>query len=148
MRSILTSLCGLLLLAANISKANCNLEIEGNDAMQFNTKELSVPASCTEVKLTLKHVGKLPKTAMGHNWILVKEKDLQTVSSQGLTAGPTHDYIPQDKSLVIASTKLLGGGEQDTITFSTKALSPSEKYLFFCSFPGHFALMKGSFSIK
>ena len=38
----------------------CKLEITGNDQMQYDKKDLSVPADCTEVQLTLKHVGKLP----------------------------------------------------------------------------------------
>ena len=49
----------------------CKLEITGNDQMQYDKKDLSVPADCTEVQLTLKHVGVviqtmyLAATAMG-----------------------------------------------------------------------------------
>src|SRR5687768_15308618 len=38
---------------------DCATEIESNDLMQFNVGSIAVPASCTEFKITLKHVGKL-----------------------------------------------------------------------------------------
>jgi azurin len=51
--------------AAPVLAADCAVEIEGNDAMQFNKPTISVPASCKQFTVKLKHVGKLPKTAMG-----------------------------------------------------------------------------------
>ena len=62
-------------------------------------------------------------------------------------AAASSEYIPQDdanKSLVIANTKLLGPGEEDTITFTLEAGT----YPFLCSFPGHFALMQGTITAK
>jgi azurin len=61
----------------------------------------------------------------------------------------TTDYVPTDdetKKEVIAHTKLVGGGESDTITFT----APKEPgaYPYICSFPGHFALMQGVFTVK
>ena len=44
--------------------------IEGNDAMQFNLKEVKVPAGST-VALTLNHTGKIAKAAMGHNIVIL-----------------------------------------------------------------------------
>ena len=45
----------------------CKLEISGNDAMQYDKKELDVAADCTLVSnVTLTHTGKLPAAAMGH----------------------------------------------------------------------------------
>ena len=54
----------------------CKLEIAGTDAMQFDKKELAVAGDCTQVELTLKHSGKLPAQAMGHNWVLTKTSDV------------------------------------------------------------------------
>src|SRR2546427_4691923 len=48
--------------AAPVLAADCAVEIEGNDAMQFNKPTISVPASCKQFTVKLKHVGKLPKT--------------------------------------------------------------------------------------
>jgi len=135
-------------LAAEAAAKTCDLSIEGNDAMQFNAKELSVGKDCTEVKLTLKHSGKLPKSAMGHNWVLTSEKDMAAVVTAGMSAGLAADYLPKGDAKVIASTKLVGGGESATVTFKTAGLKAGEAYKFFCTFPGHSAIMNGSFSIK
>jgi azurin len=48
---------------------------------------------------------------------------------------------------VIAHTKVIGGGETDSVTFSTAALKAGEAYSYFCSFPGHSALMKGTLTL-
>ena len=71
--------------------AACSVEITGNDAMQFNKTSIEVPKTCQEFKVTLKHVGKLPKTAMGHNWVLAKTADLDAVSKDGIAANVGND---------------------------------------------------------
>ncbi|MOA50824.1 Azurin precursor [compost metagenome] len=45
---------------------------------------------------------------------------------------------------MIAHTKVVGGGESDSVTFEVAKLKAGEQYMFFCSFPGHAALMKGT----
>lgn len=124
----------------------CKLEITGNDQMQYSAKSLSVPADCTQVQLTLKHIGKLPKEAMGHNWVLVKTSDLTAVANAGLTAGPANSYVTPGDKRVIAHTKTIGGGESDTITFPTKGLA-GQDLSYLCTFPGHNALMRGTFKV-
>ena len=126
----------------------CELTIESNDAMQFNKKELEIAADCKEVKLTLKHVGKLPKAAMGHNLIITTAKDKKDVLDAGIKAGAAADYEPKGDKRIIAATKMLGGGESDTITFKTNVFKKGEEYNFFCSFPGHGALMTGKVVFK
>jgi azurin len=126
----------------------CELSIAGNDAMQYDKKELSVAKDCTEVKLTLHHAGKLPKSAMGHNWVLAAADDMPAITSGGMQAGLANDYLPKDTSKIIASTKLVGGGETQTTTFKTSALKAGTAYKYFCTFPGHFGAMQGTFSVK
>jgi azurin len=46
---------------------------------------------------------------------------------------------------VIAATKLLGPGENETLTFT--APEPGD-YQFVCSFPGHFAMMRGIMVVR
>jgi azurin len=46
---------------------------------------------------------------------------------------------------VIANTKVIGGGQTTSVKFATSALKAGESYTFFCSFPGHSAIMKGAF---
>ncbi|MBX5462010.1 MAG: azurin [Steroidobacteraceae bacterium] len=123
----------------------CKLEISGNDLMQYDKKELSVSKDCTTVELTLKHTGKLPASTMGHNWVLTKQADFQAVANDGLGAGLANNYIKPGDKRVIAHTKVVGGGESTSVKFSTSALKPGEAYEYFCSFPGHSALMKGTF---
>ncbi len=87
-----------LITAAPFASAakTCAVAIEGNDQMQYNLKEIKVAADCTEVQLSLKHVGKLPATAMGHNWVLVKTPDIQAVANAGSSAGLPNNYLPKN----------------------------------------------------
>lgn len=133
----------LMLVASSAFGKTCELTIEGTDAMQFNTKELTVGGDCTDVKVTLKHAGKLPKTAMGHNWVLTTEKDMPAVVQAGTAAGVANEYLPKGDKRVIAATKLVGGGETSTAEFKTSALKKGESYKFFCTFPGHSSIMNG-----
>jgi azurin len=116
------------------------LVIEGNDQMQFNTKELKAVAG-KPITLTLKHVGKIPKAAMGHNLVILQEgTDEAAFAAKAIEAKDT-DYIPaSEKASIIAHTKLIGGGEEDTIEFT---IDKKGTYNFLCTFPGHVAMMKG-----
>jgi azurin len=137
-----------LLFAAPAAAADkvCKLEVTGNDQMQYDKKDLSVAADCTQVQLTLKHAGKLPKEAMGHNWVLVKAADLTAVANAGMSAGPANNYIQAGDKRVIAHTKTIGGGESDTVTFPTAGLA-GQSLMYLCTFPGHNALMRGTFKV-
>lgn len=120
------------------------ITITGNDQMQFNLKEIKVKAGQT-VKLTLKHTGKMDKNVMGHNWVLLTSgTDIFEFGALAGSAKAT-DYIPAGTDKVIAHTKLLSGGESDTIEFVAPAAGT---YDFVCSFPGHYALMKGMFIVE
>jgi len=116
------------------------LVITGNDEMQFSTNELRAEAG-KPITLTLKHTGKIPKQAMGHNVVILKEGINEAAFAVKAAAATETDYIPEsEKASIIAHTKLLGGGEQDTIEFT---IDKKGTYNFLCSFPGHFAMMKG-----
>jgi azurin len=125
----------------------CEAEIDSTDAMQFTKAQLSVPASCKQFKLTLKHVGKLPKAAMGHNWVLAKTADMAGVASDGIAAGLPNDYLKPGDARVIAATKVIGGGETASVSFDVAKLKAGEAYSYFCSFPGHSAIMKGTLTL-
>jgi azurin len=126
----------------------CKLEIAGNDMMQFDKKELAITGDCKVVELTLKHTGKLPLSAMGHNWVLTKTADAMPVNNAGLTVGVAKDHVPPGDKRVIAYTKLVGGGQSTKVVFPTNALVKGGDYTFFCSFPGHIGLMRGKFVVK
>jgi azurin len=109
----------LLAIAGNAFGADkvCKLEITGTDAMQYDKKELSVAADCTQVELTLHHSGKLPAQAMGHNWVLAKTADVSGIASDGVGAGFAKDHIKDGDARVIAHTKIVGGGQSTSVTF-------------------------------
>lgn len=122
------------------------IAITANDAMQFNLKEITV-APGEKVAVKLSHIGKLPKTAMGHNWVLFSiqsDAEVQKLLMDAMKNAP--EYLPKDQSTIIAHTKILGGGESDTVTFTAPEKPGS--YPFVCSFPGHFSMMKGKLIVK
>lgn len=120
------------------------LSIEANDNMQYNKDELKVTEGQV-VSLTLKHVGQMPKTAMGHNWVLLASgTDVAAFGTAAVAARDT-DYIPADKKdQVIVHTPVIGGGEEATVTFDAPKAGV---YKFICSFPGHWGVMQGTFTV-
>jgi azurin len=140
------ALAGLLLTGQAWSQ-ECSLTIEGNDQIQFNKKELRVSKSCKEVTVTLKHVGQLAATVMGHNFVLTKTADYQAVATAGQGAGAPH-YLPAGDARVLASTNVIGGGQETSVKIDMSKLMAGGDYTYFCSFPGHFVLMNGKFIIE
>ena len=123
----------------------CKVEISGNDVMQYDKQELDVPATCKEITVTLHHAGKQAREAMGHDWVLVKTPDLTAVDQAGLTAGLANNYLAPGDKRVLAHTKVIGGGETTSVTFSASILRKGGDYSYLCTFPGHSALMHGKF---
>ena len=144
-RSGTRALLGFALLAAAgaAQAAECHLTIEANDMMQYNARALEVDPECKEVQLTLKHVGKQPAHVLGHDWVLARSADVAALANAGMSAGLDHGYLPQGDQRVVAATKVVGGGEETTIRFSTTNLAPGVDYSYFCSYPGHAAIMRG-----
>ena len=126
---------------------NCSTEIEGNDAMQFNVGSITVPSSCTEFTITLNHVGQMPVAAMGHNVVISQAADREQIAKDGMAAGVEADYVKADDPRVIAHTELIGGGETTSVTFPVSEIQGAGPYEFFCSFPGHWAVMRGSIQV-
>ena len=122
------------------------IEITGNDAMKYSISEIvAKPGEALEVQLT--NIGELPKAAMSHNWVLLKpmsDADIATFAMAAMPKAP--EYLPDDKSAILAHTKTLGSKETDTVDFNAPT-EPGE-YPFICTFPGHYALMKGKLIVK
>lgn len=119
------------------------VDLESNDMMKFNKAEIKVAAGST-VTLTLKHTGKMPKAAMGHNFVLLKKGTDIPEFATAAVAAKENDYIPESDA-VIAHTGLVGGGESTTVTFEAPSAGA---YDFICSFPGHYAAMQGKFIVE
>ena len=121
------------------------INLEASDQMKYNLTELKATAG-QPIKLTLKHTGKFPITAMGHNVVILKPgTDVANFTAKALEAKDTQ-YIPKsEEGSIVAHTKLLGGGEEDTITFT---IAEKGTYTYICSFPGHASLMKGTLIVE
>jgi len=131
-----------------IAEDSCNQVIEGNDMLQFNLKEMVVSSSCSDITVTLKHTGAMPANVMGHNWVLTNTADFMPVATAGGGAGLGNNYVPVNDARVIAASAVIGGGAETSVTFSGALLSAGGDYTFFCSFPGHYMIMKGSFVVR
>ncbi len=125
----------------------CEVAVEATDAMTFNTKEISVPKSCKSFTINLKHTGAMKKTIMGHNLVVSKQADEQGVLQDGSKAGPTQSYVKPQDARVIAATTVIGGGESASTSFAPSQLDAAGSYVFFCSFPGHASMMKGTLKL-
>jgi len=138
----------LLLLASSLFVSANEIVVSGNDTMQFDVKTFEVKAG-EPVTLTLKNTGKLPKIAMGHNLVVLK-KGISAIAfgqkAMGAGANATNPLPDSVKEDVLASTKLLGPGESDTVKFTAPAEAGSYEYV--CTFPGHFAMMRGTMTVK
>tara|TARA_B100001142_G_C13863107_1_gene473023 strand:- start:36 stop:494 length:459 start_codon:yes stop_codon:yes gene_type:complete len=119
-----------------------NVILNSNDQMKFDKKIIRVNSN-QKITLTLNHNGRFPASSMGHNFVLIK-KDVDVNEYALRAAGARNsEYIPEGDN-EIAYTKMLGGGESDTITFDAPEAGT---YVFICSFPGHYQLMMGEFIV-
>lgn len=126
--------------------ADCATTIEGNDAMQYNADTITIPASCTQFTITLKHAGAMAVNVMGHNVVVAKAADMAGIAADGMSLSPEH--VKPDDARIIAHTRMLGGGESASVTFDVAKLKDGGPFKFFCSFPGHLALMQGNLVVQ
>ena len=139
----------VMLWSGLISANECELNEETADSFTWPST-LEVPSTCGTVVVNLAHTGKMPKNVMGHNWVLSKTSDVAGVASDGIQAYSSSGRttaVKEGDDRVIAHTALVGGGESTSVSFGLEGLSASESYTFFCSFPGHSGLMRGTFKI-
>ena len=132
---------------AAVADAACSTVVESDDAMKFNVSEINISKACPQFTITLKHVGKMPKAAMGHNIVITKAEDVDAVDNEGAAEGVDKDFVKADDARIIAHTKLIGGGEETSVTVDTSKFAAGNKYEFFCSFPGHIAMMRGNINL-
>src|SRR5260221_13259162 len=116
--------------------------------MQYTSRALLVDPTCSAVELTLKHVGKQEAHVLGHDWVLARSSDVSALANAGMAAGFDRGYLPAGDHRVIAATKIVGGGQAATISFSTAGLGTRGDYFLFCFYPGHTSLMRGPFQLR
>jgi azurin len=121
-----------------------NVTITSNDGMRFDVRKINVSPG-QKVRLTLTHTGKLDKRIMGHNVVFLKNGVKPSAFAVKSAAARDNDYIPEETTEVIAHTKMIGGGETTVIEF----IAPEAgTYNYICSFPGHYAMMKGKLIVE
>jgi uncharacterized protein len=141
--AIAPGLAILLTLSFSACMGN-SIEISSvGDTMAYDKTLLEAKAGET-VKLTMRNGAKSP--AMIHNWVLIQPGSTDRVVMAALQAGQPKNYLPENSPDVIVHTKLLNPGETDSIEF--KAPTTPGDYPFICTYPGHFALMKGILRVK
>ena len=126
------------------SEGVANVTITSNDGMRFDVRKIKV-TSGQKVRLTLNHSGKLDKKIMGHNVVILKSGVKASSFAVKAASSKSNDYIPDGTTDVIAHTKMIGCGESTMIEF----IAPEKgTYDYICSFPGHFAMMKGKLIVE
>lgn len=115
--------------------------ITADDAMKFSVTEIRAEPG-EKLRISLKNLGRMPRQAMAHNWVLlVAMPDADVLALAQGAAARMPEYLPAEAAKVLAHTRLLGPNETDTIELTAPA-APGE-YPFVCTFPGHAALMRG-----
>ena len=127
---------------------DCSTTIESDDALRYTPDKIEIPLTCQSYTVTLKHTGRLPKLAMGHNWVLAKLSDLDGVARTGMIAGADHQYVDPKDTRVLAHTDVVGGAQSTSVTFDVAKLVPGERYGFVCTFTGHSPIMRGTIVLK
>jgi len=138
----------LTVASAQAMAADCKVTVDSTDQMTYTTKEIVVDKSCKQFTVELTHGGTLPKNVMGHNLVISKKDDAQAIATGGMSKGLDGGYLDESDARIIAHTKLIGAGETSSATFDVSKLAAGTEYQFFCSFPGHIAMMKGAVVLK
>lgn len=138
----------LSIASAQVMAADCKVTVDSTDQMSYNTKEIVIDNSCKQFTVELTHSGNLPKTVMGHNLVISKTSDAQAIATEGMAKKIEGGYLDESDARIIAHTQLIGAGETSSVTFDVSKLAAGESYQFFCTFPGHIAMMKGTVVLK
>ncbi|MCB9291447.1 MAG: azurin [Lewinellaceae bacterium] len=120
------------------------IHLTGDDMMKYNLNRIEVKEG-QKIKLTLTHVGKMPKEAMGHNFVLLQPGVEPASFAAEAARFKDNDYIPESGEGFIVHTKMVGGGESTSIEFDAPAKG---SYKFMCSFPAHYVNMQGDFIVN
>ena len=122
------------------------IAITGTDAMKFTPSQITAKPG-EKLRIVLKTVSTMPKAAMAHNFVILKPgSDTTAFANASAMARPTY-IAPKLKDQVLVASGLAGGGE--TVTVDFVAPTKPGKYVFICTFPGHFAGgMTGTLTVK
>jgi len=108
--------------------------------LKYRQNSLSVQAG-EQIALTLENNDQMP-----HNWVLVERGAYQEVgelSEQMINQPDAIDraYVP-DSPRILAHTEVVQGGQSTTLSFT--APNAPGAYVYFCTYPGHWKVMRGT----
>ncbi|WP_129674796.1 plastocyanin/azurin family copper-binding protein [Candidatus Chloroploca sp. Khr17] len=112
------------------------------ESLAFDKTTLTVAAG-QEVTLNFQNTS----LAQQHNWVLVDGgADVsRPIAEAGMLAGLQGEYLPADRSKIIAHTGVLNGREAGSVTFTAPAPGT---YLYICTVPGHYPIMQGTLIVE
>ncbi|MEO8934633.1 MAG: plastocyanin/azurin family copper-binding protein [Xanthomarina sp.] len=143
---VLTILLLLITSNAFAQKAKV-IDMKGTDELRFSVENIqATPGQIITVKLS--NESKFAAAAMSHNFVLLKPSANAEAFDKASLKHPANGYIaPELEGQIIAHTGMAAGGETVEVTFN--APKKPGKYLYICTFPGHFgAGMKGTLTVK
>ncbi len=116
------------------------ISLQANDNMRFNQELFKIHAE-KKILLIFKNTAAPSVTSMTHNVvILTPGTDIADFAELARNA-QKEQYIPSAVAeLIIAHTKLVGGGGADEVAFT---INQPGVYDFICSYPGHWGTMQG-----
>ena len=128
--------------------AACETSLSAADNMMFDKRKISVDSSCEKFVINFEHKGKMPIAAGGHNVVIIKTKDFNAVVKKiDMKLGAEIGFLPEIPE-VLAKTAIIGGGGRASLSIDISKLDKGGSYQFICSFPGHYAVMRGTLEVS
>jgi len=117
-----------------------SIQLKANETMRYD-KELFRVRAGKKISLIFKNTGAKSAASMAHNVVILKSGvDIADFADIAHNA-KSEQYVPSTlDSLMIAHTRLVGGGDSDQVEF---IIPKPGVYDFICSFPGHWGTMQG-----
>ena len=129
--------------AANLPVLEVTIKPDAANPLAYDTKSISAKVG-QKVKVTFNNTH--PTLPQPHNFVLCKvgTKDkMMTIAMSAMTL-VDKGYIP-DSPDILAHTRLLNPGQSESIEFTLPAAG---EYPYFCTFPGHVAIMNGVITVQ
>ncbi len=117
-----------------------SVQLKANENMRFD-KELFRVRAGKKISLIFQNTSVKSPASMTHNVVILKSGvDIADFADVARNA-KAEQYVPSSlDSLIIAHTRLVGGGDSDQVEF---VIPKPGIYNFICSFPGHWGTMQG-----
>ena len=149
MLKILTFLISLLLILPLSFASTCSTNLEGNTMMQYSSNDIEVDSSCSVFTIKFKNTSTVAKEYGGHNVIVSSDADFSSLTSlvDPTVHSPENGYLPNSDK-IIAKSPIIGPNESYNVEIDVSRLNSGEKYVFWCSFTGHWGVMKGNLVVK